>query len=122
MDTIDNRHYDGFEGEPEIQFIRVAENGDKFILRIWIGFFDSIMSAIKPKTYGWTGLSYYYHMHEGWYTESPWRAPDTVAIINELKKLNKSMLDSKTQNVLNDIIELLLDSQQGDDKIWICYD
>ncbi len=121
MDKIISKHYDGFEGEPEIQFVRIAKNGERFILRIWIGFFDSIMDMIEPQKSGWTGLAYYYHMYEGWYDESPWQIADVQAVIDELKEINSSVLDNQTQNVLKDIFELL-QSVTANETVWINYD
>lgn len=122
MDTIINKHYEGYLGEPEIQFVKISNEGKKFILRIWIGFFDSIISLLKPKKTGWTGLAYYYHMHEGWYDESPWQINDIVATINELQEINLNDLDTQTQEVLNDIIELLTNALPKGNTAWINYD
>lgn len=122
MDTINNKHYEGFQGEPEIQFIRIDNKGKKIVLRIWIGFFDSILSLIEPTDAGWKGLAYYYHMHEGWYEESPWQITDIAATINELQKINKNSLDIQTQNAFNDLIELLTNALSENNAVWINYD
>lgn len=63
--------------------------------------------AILPEQTGWTGLACYYHLHEGWYEESPWQIPDVGIVYNQLKK-DINVLDKDTQTVLNDIYEFLI--------------
>ena len=122
MDTIINKHYDGYQGEPEIQFVSIGSEGQKIVLRIWIGFFDSIISLLKPKNSGWMGLAYYYHIHEGWYDESPWQIIDIAATINELQGINVSDLDIQTLGVYKDIVELLTNALSKGNTAWINYD
>lgn len=75
MDRVISKYYEGFEGEPEIRLIRGEENEEKYILSIWVGYFNSIMDAVVPVETGWTSLAYFYHLQEGWYKESPWQIP-----------------------------------------------
>ncbi len=48
--------YTGYEGEPEIIFYFENSDGQQTQLKAWIGYFDSIMSAIQPVEKGWEGL------------------------------------------------------------------
>ena len=43
MDNIAFNFYEGYEGESEIQFIQVLDNGDRNIICMWLGHFDDIM-------------------------------------------------------------------------------
>ena len=61
MELVNKKYYDGFEGEPEIQFIYKKGN-DTEILTIWEGYFDQIMRLMLPNEQGWTGLAYCYNM------------------------------------------------------------
>lgn len=122
MDYIVDKHYNGFEGEPEIKFIHLYSDSNKKVLRIWEGYFDCIMSAIKPTSTGWLGLSYYYNLHQGWYEECPWKIPDVSLAIDEFSKIDKNILSPKTKDVLSDIFELLLDAQCKNDTVLISYD
>lgn len=99
-------HYSDFEGEPEIKFI-CESNGNRIILKIWEGYFDEIMRKIKPNAKGWTGLAYYYHLHEGWYDINPWEIPDLKLAIEQLVEINIRELDETVKNVLVDILKLL---------------
>ncbi len=122
MDRVISKYYDGFEGEPEIRFIRGIDNEEKHILSIWEGYFDRIMNVIIPEQTGWTGIAYFYHLHEGWYEESPWQIPNIETVSNQLKKIDINILDNDTQNVLNDILEFLKGAQLQNDTVWIAYE
>jgi hypothetical protein len=122
MKKLIDKHYKGFEGEPEIQFATVSESGDKVILSLWVGFFDSILNLIKPTETGWTGLAYYYHMDEGWYDESPWKIEDVGSTISELKGIAVNNLDNQAKAAYDDILKLLKESQIKNDTVWIYYD
>lgn len=53
MEIINRKYYEGYEGEGEIQFIRHLSNGDKYVIRIWDGYFDEIMGEYsRSKTGG----------------------------------------------------------------------
>lgn len=122
MDKIIRNYYNGYEGEPEIQFIRILQDGQKLLLRIWIGFFDNIMTAIKPDLNGWTGLAYYYHLVEGWYDKSPWEIPSIDKAVEQFEKIDISCFDENTMNVYADICKLLRDAQASNEKVWIAYE
>ncbi len=121
MEKIINKYYKGFEGEPEIQFI-CYDDVQKLILRMWVGYFDNIMNAIKPESLGWTGLAYFYHMHEGWYDNSPWEIPDIQATIEQFKNINSDLFDNDTKCVFNDIFDLLLNAYLANQTVWIAYE
>ena len=52
MNNVVDKYYKGYEGEPEIQIIKKSTNNERIVLRIWIGFFDDIMTAIEPNQLG----------------------------------------------------------------------
>ena len=56
-EELNNNYYKGYEGANEIQFI-CKKAGKIYILVIWEGFFDEIMTKILPEENGWTGLGY----------------------------------------------------------------
>ncbi|MGE5417879.1 MAG: dihydroorotate dehydrogenase (quinone) [Acidobacteriota bacterium] len=122
MDEINSKYYDGFDGYPEIQFIKVAGNGQRTIIRLWDGFFDSIMNLIQPGPSGWTGLALPYHLYEGWYVESPWRIPDIMEAIEQFTSVDIEALDDQTNCVLQDIIKLLSDAKSNRETVLIGYE
>lgn len=124
MDTLVDKYYVGYEGEPEIQIIRKPIQGDTFVLRIWSGFFDDIMNSIEPEEKGWSSLAYYYNLYIGWYEESPWLLEDIDAAIKQLKTIKSDKLsDSRgSMNVLIEIIKVLEDALISGDSILIAYE
>lgn len=122
MDIIINKYYDGFDGEPEIKFIYNGNDGDRIIIRIWEGFFNRIMNSIKPCQEGWSGLAYYYNMHEGWYDKSPWNISDVNEAIDQLRTIDIDVFDDNTLEVFNDIFDLLLKWKIKGGSIWIAYE
>lgn len=122
METIMKDYYKGFEGYPEIQFIRGLKDGGKEILSMWDGYFDSIMNAIEPKENCWTGIAYYYHIEQPWFEESEWKIPNVETVLNQFKEINITILEDKVQAVLNDIIVLLSNAQEWNETVWISYD
>jgi len=122
MDKIIRNYYSGYEGEPEIQFIRVTGDGQRFILRIWVGFFDNIMMSIKPVANEWTSLAYYYHLVEGWHDESQWKVPDIGAAISQFRDIDVASIDKNSQEVLYDICEMLLVAEAANESVFIAYE
>lgn len=114
--------YTGFEGEPGIVLFFRESNGQKVLLRMWIGYFDSIMEAIQPNKNGWRGLSYYYHTDTGWFEETPWRIPDLGDALIDLQSVNKTELEQETLVVYQNIFELLQKAHSSDGEVWIVYD
>lgn len=124
MDTIIDKYYIGYEGEPEIQIIRKTVQGDVFVLRIWSGFFDDIMNAVEPEEKGWSSLAYYYNLYSGWYEESPWLLQDINAAVEQLKSVKENKLSASrgSMNVLIEIIKVLEDAVKSGDSILIAYE
>ncbi|WP_207655827.1 hypothetical protein [Vallitalea okinawensis] len=121
MEEIKHNYYKGFEDEPEIQFTCSYSKDRSKVLKIWNGYFDNIMNAIQPEVSGWTSIAYYYHLHEGWYKESPWRIQDIDSAVMQFKKVDIGVLDRITQKVLNDILELLIEAQANNETVLISY-
>lgn len=119
---INNNYYKGFEGEPCIKFIWVKPDNENLTLKIWIGYFDTIMNAINPTNHGWSGLSYYYHLDEGWYDESPWEIPNLNPVIDELLSIDTTSFDLVTKDVFTKLLSLLVNAKEKNDKILISYD
>jgi len=102
MEKINSKFYDGFEGEPEIQFI--CENADNINrLIIWEGYFDEIMRSIKSTDTRRTDLAYYYHMYTGWYDESPWKIVEPEKALSQFESIDRALLKIETAQVLEEI-------------------
>lgn len=120
MRAINEQYYQGFEGEPEIIFCTKTTKGSSF--GIWSGYFDEIMSRIKPTSKGWEGLAYYYQMEEGWYDESPWKIPDIKLVHSQLNSINVEDLDNVCKEILSSIINLLKEAINEKAEVLIYYE
>ena len=124
METIVDKYYIGYEGEPEIQIIRRTVQGDVCVLRIWSGFFDEIMNAVEPEEKDWSSLAYYYNLYSGWYEESPWLLQDINAAVEQLKSIKEDKLSVNrgSMNVLIEIIKVFEYAVIAGDSILIAYE
>jgi hypothetical protein len=89
MKKIVHDYYSGFEGEPEIIFLQ-KNNTDEEILKLWIGYFDKIMSQVSPGPNGWEALALYYHLHTGWYENDNWRIPEIKEALSQIETVRLS--------------------------------
>ena len=90
MELVNKKYYDGFEGEPEIQFIYKKGN-DTEILSIWEGYFDQIMRLMLPNEQGWTGL---------WYEDSPWVIEDLQIALKQFESIDRTKLCDEAIEIL----------------------
>lgn len=106
--------YSGFEGEPEIDFVR----GDQRF-QMWGGYFDAIMGAVQPAADGWTSLAKHYHLETGWY-DGPWKIDDLNAAIGQLQAIDGSALEDAAQ-VLPELVAFLLQARERHEEVIIEY-
>lgn len=119
MDKLINKYYNGYEGEPEIQFIKGSNKGDRTILSIWDGFFDDIMSQFKPTASGWQGLAYYYNLVIGW-EEDIWEIPNINSALIEFQSINTNHFKfPESTEALSEICDLLKSAIEENQKVWI---
>jgi hypothetical protein len=87
MNHFDIDFYSGFEDEEEIQFL-IQTNSHTKKIRMWIGYFRSILRQIKtPLDNNWTGLVYYNNFLKGWHEEENWQIPCLEEVLLQLKSL-----------------------------------
>lgn len=122
MNSVVDKYYKGYEGEPEIQIIKKSSNDERIVLRIWTGFFDNIMTAIEPQSTGWTSLAYYYNLYIGWYEESPWKIENLYEAKEQLEGLNRSILNDMDKEVLEEILRVFKEAMTVGDEILISYE
>lgn len=123
MDILIRNYYDGYEGEPEIQFIRGSIKGERKIISIWEGYFDDIMHQFQPGKYGWQGLAYYYNLDIGWEEDEYWEIPDLNEALIEFNSLSTEKLQfESSKNVLQEICNLICEAIDTNQNIYVCKD
>lgn len=119
MNNQITKYYEGYEGEPEIQFIKGSNKGDQTILSIWEGFFDDIMDQFEPTSSGWQGLAYYYNLVIGW-EDGIWEIPNINSSLTEFQSINGSQFRyPETVEVLSDICDFLKSAIKDNQRVWI---
>jgi len=120
MNSINDKYYKGYEGEPEIQFIEELGMNEKKIISIWSGYFDDVMSIVKPTDVGWEGIALHYHLSTGWYEASPWQLIDIEGTLEQFQQLDEKMLAfEKSEYLLQEICDLLQEAIDNKHEIWI---
>lgn len=101
---INEKYYDGFEGDEEIFFRLYVQGEEVESLGIWGGYFSSIIKLISPRKDGWYGLAYYYHLNIGWYDEENWEVPNLALFYEQLIEVDETLL---THNEDKEVLHLL---------------
>ena len=123
MNILDEKYYDGYEGEPEITFTLLKKDGEKEQIGIWDGYFNAIMKKIKPKEEGWTALAYYYNLYTGWYDKSPWPIENLEEAYEQLTEINKESFEFiEEREVLIIILNMLREALDNNYEAFISYD
>lgn len=121
--NINEKFYDGFEGEPEIFFCLMEKHVVIEKIGIWDGYFNEIMETVRPEKEGWTGLAYFYHLYTGWYEEGNWLLPDVSAAYRQFENIDVDQLKNReTKEVLALVTDLLKRAVDKNEKVCIMYD
>lgn len=119
MEVVNTKFYDGYEGEPDIQFIYKKET-DIEILTIWEGYFDQIMRLVLPDENGWSGLAYHYNMYTGWYEDDrPWVIEDLPKALSQFESVDKTKLCDEATEILSLLCNMLRDAMLHEYEISI---
>lgn len=99
--------YSKFNGEPEIQLrcydgLGLAET----TVRIWEGYFNNIMFAIKPMKEKWGELTLPFHTCSGWYDSVEWTIIHVDEAILELKSIDTQDIEDVERQILQELIEM----------------
>jgi hypothetical protein len=122
MNSIEIDFYTGYEGSDEIIISCETKHFIKKI-RIWDGYFNSIMRQLKLSDDGtWTGLAYCYNLFTCWYDEDSWQIPDLKEALSQLSSID--LLDSKnlcdvTEQVLIEITIMLSEAIDENATVYI---
>lgn len=89
---MNERYYEGYEGDEEICFRLFVNKEEVESIGIWGGYFSTIIELIPPQKEGWVGFTYYYHLNTGWYDEENWNVPDIHLFYEQLQEIDENML------------------------------
>lgn len=127
MVEIDERYYNGFEGEPEIIFI-ISNNGTEYKrVGFWDGYFNDMLREVKPTDEGWTGIAYYFHVgmfeKEQWLEDKPWHISNLPSVLYQLQTIKRDKIEwQETINVLDLLIDLIKKAIENNEEISIYRD
>jgi hypothetical protein len=110
MKISETDFYTGFEGEPELVFIRETD-GRQRKLTLWEGYFSG----------HWMGLALSYHSCLGCWGDGQenWRIPNIKEALDQLKTLDVSGKDDQVAAVLNALIWFLTAAINEDAHVFI---
>lgn len=112
--------YSGFEGESEIRFELRGIGPQVTGVRMWEGYFDSIMRQIHPEEGGWTGLALPYHLCE--LDDEPWKIPNLQEVADQWERTQVRHLDPTVQRVHAAVLALLRTAIASGGEVWIIED
>lgn len=120
---INEKYYDGFEGEPEITFCLKEKGVIVEKIGVWDGYFNEIMKVIRPEEGGWTGLAYYYQLYAGWYEQDNWLIPNISEVYKQMASINPDeLMNAEEKEVLILITDLLKRAIDNSGEVYIVYD
>lgn len=121
--NVNEKYYDGFEGEPEITFCLIKDDIIIEKVGIWDGYFNEIMKLVRPEKEGWTGLAYFYQLYTGWYEDDNWSIPNISEAYKQLANINSNeLVNREEKEVLILVINLLKRAVDNNGKVYIIYD
>lgn len=119
--------YKGFEGYPEIHiFHKDSEENLILLLKLWEGYFDSIIRLIEPNSEGyWEGFALDYHtfkVYDVWGNEEPWKCEDKNLLLTQLKQIETENLDKETVSIHQITLKMIKDAIDSENEIYIYRD
>ncbi len=132
MVIINNKYYEGFEGEIEIDLIYKKNGVEIERLEIWNGYFSALLTGMLQLGTEPIGILHEYNLREGWYEdENPWKIPDIAQAITQFSNYSESnfseeerpgkLLLSSLPKVLESIIQFLEKAKKNCGEVYIEY-
>jgi hypothetical protein len=112
--------YTGFEGEPEITFMR-ADTAESY-LHAWYGYFSQVLEQVEPGSDGtWHGLAVHYHLETGWYDESEFEVQDVPLLASQLAAIDAAVFEPATQRFYNTLLAFVEQAATAHEKLFLAY-
>ena len=126
IEYIEIDFYSEFWWDDEIDFFVQTDLHLKKV-RIWIGYFYTILENIKrPIDNSWIGLTYYDQLDLGWHREKNWQLPCPNEVLLQLKSIELPLenpvnhMDYQTEHkIINTIIDILQEGIDGNFPVYM---
>jgi hypothetical protein len=112
--------YEGFEGEPEIDFTLYVDGVQRRTICIWYGYFDELLTRVQPVNGVWTGLALPFNLLTGWHEQTTWFIPDLSAVLDQWSRI-PTRPEESVHAVHQAVLALLTDGVEYDGDVGLSY-
>lgn len=125
---LNNKYYDGYEGEERIKIWFEDDNSEEIGFIIWHGFFNTILEGCFYSDFQKNGIIECYYNQNGFYDEI-WEMIHPEIVLEELRRFNDNSLDTQNKEiivivkeVIGQLISLINAAVSKKEKIYIEYE
>lgn len=125
---LNNKYYDGYEGEERIKIWFEDDNSEEIGFIIWNGFFNTILEGCFYSDFQKYGIIECYYNQNGFYDEI-WEMIHPEIVLEELRRFNDNSLDTQNKEiivivkeVIGQLISLINAAVSKKEKIYIEYE
>jgi hypothetical protein len=128
---INEKYYQGFEYEVEVVIYYLSFTGEKVGWKIWVGYFETLLSGCFFVGISDSGILGSWTSHEGFFDEKPWKVKNNSTVIFELKQFafEKTEIESEsnhmyqvTLKLYEDLLKFFEDAEKNQYEVFIEYD
>ena len=125
---LNNKYYDGYEGEERIKIWFEDDNSEEIGFIIWNGFFNTILEGCFYSDFQKNGIIECYYNQNGFYDEIQEMIHPEI-VLEELRRFNDNSLDTQNKEiivivkeVIGQLISLINAAVSKKEKIYIEYE
>ena len=125
---LNNKYYDGYEGEERIKIWFEDDNSEEIGFIIWNGLFNTILEGCFYSDFQKNGIIECYYNQNGFYDEI-WEMIHPEIVLEELRRFNDNSLDTQNKEiivivkeVIGQLISLINAAVSKKEKIYIEYE
>ena len=125
---LNNKYYDGYEGEERIKIWFEDDNSEEIGFIIWNGFFNTILEGCFYSDFQKNGIIECYYNQNGFYDEI-WEMIHPEIVLEELRRFNDNSLDTQNKEiivivkeVIGQLISIINAAVSKKEKIYIEYE
>ena len=103
---LNNKYYDGYEGEERIKIWFEDDNSEEIGFIIWNGFFNTILEGCFYSDFQKNGIIECYYNQNGFYDEI-WEMIHPEIVLEELRRFNDNSLDTQNKEIIVIVKEVI---------------